>query len=535
MMTQPRRAAVMAVVTCLTAVSALTVAPPPLLAQATQVKPGFNIFSESQDVEIGRQSAVQAERQLPMLNDRRAQGYATEIIRRLAAAAPGAKYPYQIRVVNASDINAFSLPGGYMYVNRGLIESARSESELAGVLAHEMAHVALRHGTHQASKAYMAQAGLGILGGLLGRGGNPSQIFQVIGGLGMNALFMKFSRDMEYQADTVGAQIMARAGYDPRAMADFFQVLRNEQRSNPSRLAQFFSDHPAPADRETRIRQEAQRIGAVQSSREIGGFAQVQGELRGMGRAPSMEQIARGQGSRNRRADGSYPGNYPDDQRYPNQGYPDQGYPDQNYPDQPYPNQRYPDQGGYHGNGTYGRVANIEPPSSRLATYRQRDGFFSIEYPENWRPLEPDNGFGVTIVPNGGVVDTGNGQQSIIYGVIVNHYDPFQASDMRRAPSLDEATQDLLTTITQSNQHLRPTGSRRRETIDGAPALSQVLSGRSPVTGEEERVTAFTRELPDGHVVYALFIAPGREYGTMAPVFSRMVRTLQVNDQVAHR
>jgi beta-barrel assembly-enhancing protease len=535
MMTQPRRAAVMAVVSCLTAVSALTVAPATLLAQPTQVKPGFNLFSEQQDVEIGRQSAVQAERQLPMLNDRRVQGYASEIVRRLASAAPGAKYPYQIRVVNASDINAFSLPGGYMYVNRGLIEAARREPELAGVLAHEMAHVALRHGTHQASKAYMAQAGLGILGGLLSRGRNPSQVIQVVGGLGLNALFLKFSRDMEYQADTVGAQIMAGAGYDPRAMADFFQVLRNEQRSNPSRLAQFFSDHPAPADREARIRQEAQRIGAVRTSREVGGFEQVQADLRGMGRAPSMQQIARGQVPRdNRRGDGSYPQGYPDDQRYPdNQRYPDdERYPDnQRYPD----NRRYPDEGGYRGSGGYGRVANIEPPSSRLAVYRQRDGFFSIEYPENWRTYEPDNGFGVTIVPDGGLVDTGNGQQSIIYGVIVNHYDPFEARNMRRSPSLDEATQDLVATITQSNTHLRPTGSRRRETIDGAPALSQVLSGRSPVTGEEERVTVFTRELPDGHVVYALFIAPGREYGTVAPVFSRMVRTLQVNDEVAHR
>ena len=515
MMTQPRRAAVMAVMTCLTAVSALAIAPTPLLAQATQVKPGFNIFSEQQDVEIGRQSAAQAERQLPLLNDRRVEGYATEIIRRLAAAAPGAKYPYQIRVVNASDINAFSLPGGYMYVNRGLIEAARSEPELAAVLAHEMAHVALRHGTHQASKAYLAQAGLGILGGLLGRGGgNSSQVIQAVGGLGLNALFLKFSRDMEYQADTVGAQIMARAGYDPRAMADFFEVLRNQQRSNPSGLAQFFSDHPAPADREARIRQEAQRIGAVRTSREVGGFSQVQSELRGMGRAPSMQDIARGQAprSRSRRADGSYPEDDPD-------------------------NRNYPDQGGYRGrgNGSYGRVANIEPPSTRLATYRQRDGFFAIQYPENWRAYEPDNGYGVTIVPDGGMVNTGNGQQSIIYGVIVNHYDPFEARSARRAPSLDEATQDLLAQIMQSNTHLRPTGSRRRETIDGAPALSQVLSGRSPVTGEEERVTVFTRELPDGHVVYALFIAPGREYGTMTPVFSRMVRTLQVNDEVAHR
>jgi len=507
MTTQPRRAVLMAVA-CLTLTSSLTVGSAPLLAQPTQVKPGFNLFSEQQDVEIGRQSAAEAERQLPLLNDRRVEGYVSEIIRRLAAVAPGAKYPYQIKVVNASDINAFSLPGGFMYVNRGLIEAARSEPELAAVLAHEMAHVALRHGTHQASKAYLAQAGIGILGGLLGRGGNPNQVFQVIGGLGMNALFLKFSRDIEYQADTVGAQIMARAGYDPRSMADFFQVLRSQQKSDPGRVATFFSDHPAAADREARIRQEAERIGAVRTSREVGGFAQVQSELRGMGRAPSMQDIARGQAprnNRNRRSDGTYPGDE-------NGNYPSSGNP-----------------------GTYGQRGTIEPPSSRLATYRQRDGFFAIQYPDNWRPFEPDNGFGVTIVPDGGVVDTGNGQQSIIYGVIVNHYDPFQARNSRRAPSLDEATQDLMAQITQSNTHLRPTGSRHRETIDGAPALSQVLSGRSPVTGEEERVTVFTRELPDGHVVYALFIAPGRDYNAMAPVFSRMVRTLQVNDEVAHR
>jgi hypothetical protein len=381
------------------------------------------------------------------------------------------------------------------------------------VLAHEMAHVALRHGTHQASKAYMTQAGIGILGGLLGGGRNPSQIMQVIGGLGLNALFLKFSRDDETQADIAGAQIMARAGYDPDAMADFFQVLQSRQRSEPSRLAQFFSDHPSPANRETRIRQEAQRIGAVGQSREVGGFAQVQSQLRGMGRAASMQQMQRGQASRN-------------------SGARNQRYPANNRSD----SQRYPTDYPAAGNGgTYGRAGRIDHPSSRLATYRQRDGFFSIQYPDNWQPHEPDNGYGVTIVPEGGVVSTEDGQQSILYGVIVNHYDPFEARNDDRSPTLDQATRDIITQITQSNTHLRATGSPRRETIDGQAALSQVLSGRSPVTGEEERVTIFTRQLPDDHVIYALFIAPGREYATLSPMFSQIVRTLQVNDEVAHR
>jgi len=128
----------------------------PLVARAatSRATPGFNLFSVEQDIEIGRQSAKEAERQLPLLKDRNVDRYLNRIISKLAAHAPGARYPYAIKAVNASAINAFSLPGGPMYVNRGLFEAARSEAELAGVLAHEMSHVALRHGTHQASKAY---------------------------------------------------------------------------------------------------------------------------------------------------------------------------------------------------------------------------------------------------------------------------------------------------------------------------------------------------------------------------------------------
>src|SRR5512145_1324532 len=232
----------------------------PLVARAQTSHPtaGFNLFSVEQDVEIGRQSAVEAERQLPMLKNRNVDAYLNKVVRKLAAQAPGARYPYAIKAVNDASINAFALPGGPMYVNRGLFEAARSEAELASVLAHEMAHVALRHGTHQASKAYLGQAGLGILGGLLGRSGSDAtQIVNAVGGLGLNGLFLKFSRDAEYQADQTGATIMAAAGYDPTAMADFFGLLRAEQGRDPGKVEKFFSDHPATADRDQRIRDMA--------------------------------------------------------------------------------------------------------------------------------------------------------------------------------------------------------------------------------------------------------------------------------------
>jgi hypothetical protein len=468
----------------------------PAVAAPTQVKPGFNVFSAEQDVEIGRQSAVEAERQLPLLNDRNTQRYVESVFARLVPNAPGAKFPYQVRIVNARDINAFALPGGPIYINRGTITAARTEGEMAGVLAHEIAHVALRHGTNNATKAYMTQAGLGVLGGILGRGkpSSTQQIINLIGGLGMNAVFLKYSRDAETQADIVGTQILARSGYDPMEMANFFEVLRAQQGGNSGGAAQFFSDHPAPANRQSRIQQEVRNMGATDVRRVAndGEFSRIQANLRGMGTAPTMAEIARGGG----RTSSSYPSGR-----------------------------------------TQGRQVGdvrIDAPSSRYVDFRQRNDFFEMQIPSNWRAYEAENGFGVTIVPEGGVVDTGNGQEGIIYGVIVNHYDPFEGSYSRRNTSLDQATSDLINQIRQTNSHLRVASRGRRETIDGAPGMSTVLSGTSPLTGQEERVTVITREMGDGHVLYTLLIAPGRDYGAVTPAFNRMVQSLRVNDEAAH-
>src|SRR5438552_6269557 len=161
------------------------------LASATPAA-AINLFSVQQDAEVGRQAAHDAERQLPMLRDGTTEGYINAIVQRLAAVAPGPRFPYRARVVNAAEINAFALPGGYVYVNRGLIEAVRNEGELAGVLAHEMAHVAQRHGTSQATKAYGAQMGVGLLSGVLGgRNQRLGMGEQIVGSLGLNAPFMK--------------------------------------------------------------------------------------------------------------------------------------------------------------------------------------------------------------------------------------------------------------------------------------------------------------------------------------------------------
>lgn len=463
----------------------------------TQVKPGFNLFSVQQDVEIGKQSADQAERQLPMLRDSSIEDYVDDLVERLGAVAPGHKFPYQAKVVNATDINAFALPGGYLYLNRGLIETARTEGELAGVVAHEIAHIALRHGTHNASKAYAAQAGIGVLGGILTRGKTRStaQIINVVGGLGLNAVFLKYSRDAETQADIVGTQILSRAGYDPMDMANFFEVLRKQHQRDPGRLAQFISSHPSPANRSARVQQEARLLGSPGASRTTGRFASVQAELRGMPAGRSMQQIATGQGT-------SRGGQRTSRGRQPT------------------------------GRGTATGV-RVAAPSTRFTAFRQRNDYFELEHPDNWRAYEAENGFGVTIVPEGGVVESDDGQQSIVYGVIVNHYDPFEGRSGQRT-TLDSALTDLTAQIRQSNTHLRSTGSARRETLDGQAARSLVLTGRSPVTGDEERVTVLARETGDDHIIYALFIAPGREYPALSRTFTQMMNSMRVNDNAAH-
>ncbi|MEP6800617.1 MAG: M48 family metallopeptidase [Acidobacteriota bacterium] len=464
----------------------------------TAVRPGFNLFSTQQDIELGRQSAAQVEKQIPLIRDPAIDGYVAAIGARLAAVAPGPKFPYQFHVTNLSDVNAFALPGGFMYVNRGLIELVPTEGQLAGVMAHEMAHVALRHQTNQVSKAYLAKAGVGILGGVL-TGGAPGPIMSAVGGIGLNALFLKFSRTAESQADIVGAQTMARAGYDANEMASMFELLRKQAGRDPGRLERFLSDHPAPADREARVRQEAARLGRPGPPHSVGDIGVVKSALRAQGSAVSMKQLAQGTSG------GTVPGG-----RGPSRG-----------------------------------DIRIEAPSANFRTFKQRTGFFTIDYPQNWQAHEAPNGFGVTIVPAGGVVQTSDGQQSVVYGVVVNHYDPFEGSvngrtgvrgPFARGTSLDDATNDLVAQLSKSNPYLRPVpNSAHRLAAGGARAISLVLAGTSPVTGMDERVNVLTRELPDGHVLYSLSIAPGRDAGALSPTYERMMGSLRVNDEAAHR
>lgn len=232
-------------------------------AQRLDFRPGFNLFSPAQDVELGRKASSEVNSQLQLVRDRQVVGYVTQLGKRLAQFAPSkpssVKYDWTFNVVNSADINAFALPGGFIYVNRGAIEACQNEAQIAGVLAHEEGHVVMRHGTHQASEMMLAQAPLSILAGLLGQSSSlASQLAQIGINFGVNSILLRNSRAAESQADQVGTYILYHAGYDPYAMAQFFQII---QKKYPQRTIQFFSDHPNPGNRIRNVDAEVPLLG----------------------------------------------------------------------------------------------------------------------------------------------------------------------------------------------------------------------------------------------------------------------------------
>jgi predicted Zn-dependent protease len=226
----------------------LSLISPIAVSAQTKLKPGMNFFSLRDDVEIGRRSAYEIDRKYRTHSDPRLD----RIGRRLAARSSMPSLPWRFRVIERREANAFALPGGFVYVTSGLMRSARSEDELAGVLAHEITHITLRHGTNQASKAMLAQMPLQLLGGLMGRGVG-SMLTQMGIGFGLNALFLRYSRGAETQADVGAVQLMRRAGYNPYGLASFLSTLK-------SHGGEFFSDHPSPSNRIERIQREVRML-----------------------------------------------------------------------------------------------------------------------------------------------------------------------------------------------------------------------------------------------------------------------------------
>jgi beta-barrel assembly-enhancing protease len=218
---------------------------PLLIGQRNINKGQVNFYSLEKERALGRQMAMEVDRNAEFVDD----PVITEYVNRLGqnlVINSDARVPFTIKVIDASEINAFALPGGFLYINRGLIEAARDEAELAGVIAHEIAHVAARHGVEQASKGQLlnwASLPLIFLGGWGGF------IINQAAGIALPLTFLKFSRGAEKEADRLAAQYLWKAGYDPVALITFFEKLQAQEKKKAGTLEKIFRSHPMNKDR----------------------------------------------------------------------------------------------------------------------------------------------------------------------------------------------------------------------------------------------------------------------------------------------
>jgi hypothetical protein len=449
-----------------------------LLVGQTKIVPPDNKYSPKEDVQLGREASDEVEQQLPIMRDDGVEDYIDRIGERLADNIPAEfqhpEFDYDFEVVNVSDINAFALPGGPMYVNRGMIEAAKNEGEVAGVIAHEISHVALRHGTAQASKATKYQVG-SIIGAIAGAiiGGAAGQIVSQGTQFGLGTAFLRFGRDFERQADLLGAQIMARSGYDPRDMASMFQTI--QQKSGGSG-PEWLSSHPNPSNRSQAITQEAAKLPVSNPIRNTAAFTQVKSRLQRMPPAPTTEQAARSGNRRQTRTGGGYPSD--------------------------------------------ARVGRVEPPSTQVQTYEEGN-LFRVAVPANWREL-PSN-TSVTFAPEG-AYGNHQGQSVFTHGLQIG-------VERNESHNLQTATKELVQGLAQSNPQLRQTGGYSSVNFAGRRGLSTVLSNVSDATGQQERIALYTALLNDGSLFYVIGVAPANEFSTYQQVFNRSVRSLQLNDE----
>jgi predicted Zn-dependent protease len=219
---------------------------------------GFNLISIEEEWQMGAQLSQEVAKQVRFNNDPAVNAYIRDMGMRIVqqAAPPFNQLPWQFHVVEDPAINAFAIPGGHVYINTGLIENSDNAAELAGVMAHEISHVLARHSTEQLSRQY----GLSVIASAV-LGQNPGALAQIAAQIAAGGAMAKFSREAEREADEIGIQAMAAAGYNPMGMATMFEELMEHSKGQPGRVEQFFSTHPLTTERVNDARNRANRIG----------------------------------------------------------------------------------------------------------------------------------------------------------------------------------------------------------------------------------------------------------------------------------
>lgn len=433
------------------------------------VKPGFNMFSLEQDIQLGRESAAQVEREMQIVNDPKLTALIDRIGKRLMAANAAdqrnAQFPFSFKVVNDPSINAFALPGGPMFIQTGLIAASDNEGQVAGVMGHEMAHVILRHGTNQASKANLLQMGAALGGGMLNRGGILGTLTQMGIGLGANSVLMKFSRNAETEADLLGARLLHAAGYNPVELARFFEKLEAES-GKGNNITQFFASHPNPGN----------RVKTIQDDMMFYPRANY------MAATPTPEFLAAKAVSQS----------------------------------MPKPPQR-PQTAAVNAPANGGNQPNTQAPQGFKV---QRTPLYAIALPDDWQSQLAQDQVSLTLSAADGVVQGPNGQNDIGHGALISIL-------KTQTRNLDTETQAYIKGTLQANPGSRQTGNAQRIQIGNNAALVTPLEGNSNMRkGEKEMILVMTVMHPQG-LFNAVFVAPQSRWRVAEGEYQEMIRSIR--------
>ena len=446
-------------------------------------------IDKQQQIQVGLQAMAEVYQQMPVLPDSNPLSqYVQGLGKKLAQVIPQEySWPYQFHVIPQKEINAFALPGGPMFINVGTITAADNEAELVGVMAHEMSHVYMQHSAKQMAKGTLAQGIAGVLGGILGsRGGTLGTLAQLGVNVGAGMVMLKYSRADEAQADAVGAIIMYKAGYNPQAMADFFEKLAQQGGGGGP---QFLSDHPNPGNRRAAIAKEIQEWPPKNYQNDSPAFASIKQQANAI-KTYTAQEIANGakQGiwARQNKESGATPPNLPATTGAA---------------------------GGDVSNVTFEQVK----PSGN---FKQLDhSAFTIAYPDNWQVFGDQNS-SMTIAPPAGVSQSG-----IAYGTVIDVVQNANAS-------LDQATQEVIQTIQQGNAGTKVLGSVKRLRVNGRDARSVELTGTSPVMQNgkplAERDWLVTVARPQGGMLSLVFVAPDNTFLKLKSTYQKMLQSLQL-------
>ncbi len=421
---------------------------------------------KDKDIAVGKQYAAQVEQQMRVIPNEELTSYINRVGNRLVATGMlDRDFPYTFKVVQEQSINAFALPGGPMFVHTGLIAAAENEAQMAGVLAHELSHVSLRHSMANAKKQQTI-SGLGSIGGAVlgGMFGGLGQIAAEGAQMGTQAWVMKYSRTAESEADLLGAYTMAKAGYNPLELARFFEKLEQQMGGDPGKIAQFFSDHPNPGNRTTAIESQLAYMAP-------GSYTAHEGDL------DSMRKLVAGLPSAPRGGSGQ-------------------------------------------GAGPKALAANSPVPEFQISqNYRHINaGGLSLSVPDNWHANGDKQSGRIMILPEGGVLEGG----AIGAGILIGTYQPKQAQ------SWEQAHQELLQSLTQQNQgKMQAEAEPQNMQISGRNALMSRMVSPSPYQGTKEHDYVLSTVVQN-QLLYFVCVGPDSRWSQLGPVYGKVLQSVRI-------